>query len=91
MRAVYNQEEMTAQERRSVPNDVRHQQYHNDFRQDGWRPAQQRTSPFGYKARDVAMGRDAAMGIDGPRPNRKGDSKPLTERQREEKMNSWNI
>ena len=89
-RAEYNQEERRAPERRSVRNDFRHQQDRNNFRQDDRRSAPQRTGPSGYRARDAAMGRDGP-GRDGPRPLRKGDSKPLTERQREEKRNSWNI
>ena len=84
----YLQEERTPPQRQSVRSDFRPNEQRSgrriDSHKDG-RRVENRSVPSGYKARSVAMGRDY------PRPKRKGDSEPLTEKDREAKRNSWNL
>jgi putative N6-adenine-specific DNA methylase len=84
----YLQEESTPPQRRAVRSDYRQVEQRSDRRVDSHkvgRRLESRSVPSGYKARSVAMGRDY------PRPKRKGDSEPLTEKDREAKRNSWNL
>ena len=54
-------------------------------RPENRRSSQSGAVPYGYKARSVVMGRAS------PLPKRKGDTEPLTQKDREARKNSWNL
>lgn len=56
-----------------------------DNRPENRRSAQSGAAHSGYKARSVAMGRAS------PLPKRKGDTDPMTEKDREARKNSWSL